>query len=186
MLHSRKCQNVEVSYLPRVRVQGMLRICRFLAFHLVQWYVTDSESDQNNAWGLQIISIILITWPQLKWILSNHSFWPDHQTQQSLSYQFSLLPALLPMKFTPCQTHFSLWHLLKKGSYAKITCRPVAKGRKYVCRCCLLHFNSTDLNFKHLRPSAQEFFSPVSLCSFIRIEKKLVLSLSQIMKKPRL
>jgi hypothetical protein len=33
---------------------------------------------------------------------------------------FLILPALLPMKVTPRQTHFSLWHLLKKGSCAKL------------------------------------------------------------------
>ena len=30
----------------------------------------------------------LLPWLQLRWILSNHSFWPDYQAQQSLSCHF--------------------------------------------------------------------------------------------------
>ena len=33
---------------------------------------------------------------------------------------FLFLPAFLPMKVTTRQTHFSPWHLLKKGSWAKL------------------------------------------------------------------
>jgi hypothetical protein len=51
----------------------------------------------------------------------------------------------------------------------------VTKGRRYVCRSNLLHFNSSDLNTKHLRLSAQGFFSLVILCSSIRIMKILIL-----------
>jgi hypothetical protein len=72
---------------------------------------------------------------------------------------------------------------IKEKILCKIICHAVTKVRKYVCRSNLLHFNSPDINSKHLRPSAQKFFSFVSLYSCIRIEKK---SLSQIMGKPRL
>ena len=44
---------------------------------------------QNISRRLQIILIISIPWPQLKWILSNHSFWLDDPAQQSLSCHFS-------------------------------------------------------------------------------------------------
>jgi hypothetical protein len=63
--------------------------------------------------------------------------------------------------------------LLKKGSCAKLYVI-LTKGRRYVSyRSSLLHFNSPDLNSKHLRFSAQVFFSLVSLCSCIRIGKKI-------------
>jgi hypothetical protein len=76
--------------------------------------------------------------------------------------------------YTSPDTFFSLT-FTKERILCIIICHPVTKGRKYVCRSCLLHFNSPDLNSKHPRLSAQEFFFLVSLYSCIWIEKKLVL-----------
>jgi hypothetical protein len=67
-------------------------------------------------------------------------------------------------------------YLLKKGSCADSLQNYMSlcdKGRIYVCRSSFLHFNSPDLNSEHFRLSAQAFFSLVSLCSCIRIEKKI-------------
>ena len=66
---------------------------------------------------------------------SSRSFWfPDHNSgefyliihsdqtnklSKAWAVTFLILPALLPIKVTPCQTHVSLWHLLKKGSCPK-------------------------------------------------------------------
>jgi hypothetical protein len=104
----------------------------------------------------------------------------DQTTKLSKAWAvtFLILPVLLPMKVTPHQTHFFSLTFIKERILCKIICHPVTKGRRYVCRSCLLHFNSPDLNSKHLRLSAKKFFSLVSLCSYIRIEKKLVISLS--------
>ena len=90
--------------------------------------------------------------------------------------------------YTSPDTFFSLT-FIKERIWCKIICYPKTEHRKYVCRSGLLHFNSPDLNSKHLRVSAQKFFSLVSLCSCIRIEKKLVLySLKswESVRKPRL
>ena len=79
---------------------------------------------QNISRGLQIILIISMPWPQLEWILSNHSFWPDDPAQQSLSCHFSHF-ACLP-SYEGCTSKesqldtFSPWRLLKKGSCAKL------------------------------------------------------------------
>ena len=110
--------------------------------------------------------------------LSNHSFRPDYQAQQSYSCHFShfACPPFLE-GYTSPDTFFSLT-FIKERILCKIICHPVTKGRKHVCRSGLFHFNSSDLNSKHLRLSAQGFFLLVSLCSCIRMEKKLVLSLS--------
>ncbi len=139
-----------------------------------QIHSTKEGSSQNISWGLQIISIILISWTQLRLILSNHSFWPDYQAQQSLICHFSHFACPPSYEgYTSPDTTF-----IKERILCKIICHPKTKSKKYVCRSCLLHFNSLDLNSKHLRLSAQKFFSLVSLCSCIRIQKKLVLSLS--------
>jgi hypothetical protein len=42
----------------------------------------------------------------------------SNKLSKAWAVTFLIFPALLPMKVTPRQTHFSLWHLLKKGSCA--------------------------------------------------------------------
>ena len=46
----------------------------------------------------------------------------DRTTKLSKAWvvTFLILPAFLPMKVTPRKTHFSPWHLLKRGSWAKL------------------------------------------------------------------
>jgi hypothetical protein len=116
-----------------------------------------------------------------KSILSNHSFWPDYQAQQSLSCHFSLFACLLPMKNLPCKTHFSLWHLLKTGSCVK-SCHSETKGRKYVCRSCLLYFNSPDLTQSNSDSQLMNSF-PLYLCVPVsESRKQCVLTLLKLLK----
>jgi hypothetical protein len=130
------------------------------------------DCPQNNSWALQIISIISIPWPQLKWILSNHSFWPDYQAQQSLSCHFPHFTCVPSYEDYIAQDTFFCWMITKARILCKIISHSVTKGRKNVCTSCLLHFNSSDLKSKHPRLSAEGFFPPVSLFSSIRIKKK--------------
>jgi hypothetical protein len=60
---------------------------------------------QHVSWGLQIVLIILIPWPQLKWSLSDCSFWPDYHAQQSLSNHsthFACLPCCAGTHWARC------------------------------------------------------------------------------------
>ena len=100
----------------------------------------------------------------------------DQTTKLSKAWvvTFLFLPAFLPMKVTPCKTHFSPWHLLKKGSWAKLYAILWQKVEDMFVDEVFFISNSPDLNSEHLRLSAQGFISLVSLCSCIRIEKKIL------------
>ena len=102
----------------------------------------------------------------------------DQTTKLSKAWvvTFLFLPAFLHEGHTSPDTFFSLT-FIKERILSKIICHSVTKGRRYVCRWGLLHFNSPDLNSEHLRLSAQGFISLVSLCSCIRMEKKVVFPL---------
>jgi hypothetical protein len=97
----------------------------------------------------------------------------DQTTKLSKAWAvtFLILSALLPMKVTPRQTHLSPWHLLKKGCCAKLYHILWQKVEK-------MFVEAVSSISIHLRLSAQEFFSLVSLYSCIRIEKNFILSLS--------
>jgi hypothetical protein len=109
------------------------------------------DSPQNISRGLQIISIILIPWPQLRWIISRHSFWPDYQAQQSLSCPFSHFACPPSHEAYTSPDTFFLLAFFKERILCKMICHPVTKGRKNICRSCILRFNSPDLISKHLR-----------------------------------
>jgi hypothetical protein len=96
----------------------------------------------------------------------------------SLSCSFSHFAYLSSYKgYTLQDTFFSLT-FIKERILCKKICNSVTNGRRYVSISGLLHFNSPYSNSKHIRLSAQPLFSLVSLCSNIRIKKKIVFSLS--------
>ncbi len=143
--------------------------------------LTKEDSPQNISWGLQIVSIISIPWPQLRWILSNYSFKPDYQAQESLSCHFSHF-ACPPSHegYTSPDTFYSLT-FIKERILCKIKSHPVIKGKKYLCRSGLLHFNSPDLNSKHLKNSF-----PLYLCIPVSESRKNKFSHSLFIRKPNL
>ncbi len=108
------------------------------------------------------------------WII--HS---DHTTKLNKAWDvtFLILHAFPPLKVTPSKTHFSFWHLLKKGTCAKlyvILWQKVEKKFVEAVSSISIHQiwipSTTDSQLK-------DSF-PLSWCSCIRIEKKLFFSRS--------
>jgi hypothetical protein len=148
------------------------------------------DSPQNISRGLQIISIILIPWPQLRWIISRHSFWPDYQAQQSLSCPFSHFACPPSHEAYTSPDTFFLLAFFKE----RILCKWYAILWQKVENMFVEAVSSVSIHqiwFPSTSESEAQTLSSRILfpCIFVFLyqnREKLVLSLSEIMRKPRL
>jgi hypothetical protein len=108
------------------------------------------------------------------------SFWPDYQAQQSLSCHFPHF-ACPPSHegYTSKEPVFCLT-FIKERILCKIVCHPqaVTKGRKYVCRSCLLHFKSPDLNSKIPQTLSSRILFPCIFVFLYQNQEKISFFLS--------
>jgi hypothetical protein len=143
-----------------------------------QIHSAKEDCPQNNSWGS--------TSSQLFWSPEHNSgefnliVHSDQTTKLSKAWAitFLILPAFLPRMVRPCKTYFSLWYLLKKRILCKIIWHLVTKVENMYVEAIpsiSIHqiwiLSTSDSQLKH------SFFLAF-LCSCIRIEKKIVFSLS--------